>query len=346
MNKIIYPVSQLPAYQPGTNVSFYLSMENQRLVKGSLALSGKVTVSGLNAGTFMFTDNLIGAHAFFDGIAVETAITNFPVVNAYPRWIKSKRYCNWNKNSINLDKGAQMINVSGDFSYFNGQSFLIYPDIPINNSSDDLSYSKFGNIKISMNLTTALNAFFMSDGNSPDFNYSISDLKLHYKTLPDNMSKEIITFDTYSYNYTNIVSNNQIVTENISSMLVESMFGTFQVDGTSQVVTYNKAQFDDCGLQKVQFKFNDTQSYLNFALDTRGAIVLNSLAALNSNGMTSFTPTAEDVNVGTGPVSFGLKLPYPVNSSNSSITTNLSTTQVQPNNTYILHYYFVGKTAY
>lgn len=345
MDKIIYPVSQLDKYLPNTPATFYLSYTGESIIPGSIGLSFIPTVNNLQAGTVLTIDPLVGAHAFIDSIQQETAISTFSVVSSYPRFVKSRRYSNWNKNNVGLNKSDQMVNVSSDWAYFDGKSCIIFPEIELNKTTQNLNSSKFGFIKITVNFQPASSIFTCSDTNSPNLSYDITKLRLHYKTVADTNDKSPVVFGTYAYNFSNLVSDNQIIAENITSMRVTGMFGTFQNLTNAQNPLFSELAFDNPMINELRFQFNDTQALLNYSITDQSEIVLNAIAALNDNGMTAYNPTGEDVGINKGPLVFGLKLPYPIDSSQKKITTIIKSS-ASNTNTFGLHYYFVGFVTY
>lgn len=340
-NKIAYPTSMKDQYDPSTNVTFNLSMENQELIPGSIAISGKFTYSG-NNGQAVYLDPLVGAHAFIDNIIQSSDLLgNQPTVDGYGRYVKLRRLCNWDKSDAILNQGKEWSSPTGNAAWFNGQYFVIKPKISFNNASANLSYSKFGNISIQLYLPAIQNIFSIAAAQA-GFTYKIEDLKLSYQTVKDSGNKGQVVMKTSAYGLHSMVSNNQIISQNVGGMVVDAFLNCFQSQADAIDVTKNPFALGNPAVTEVSFQFNDQDNaLLANSYKTPEEISVNAIAAFNRNNMTKYWLDASDMQSFVTSPLVGLQLPAPINLANNRLTQDIMSNAAN-NNKYNCHTFYEG----
>lgn len=341
-NKICYPSSQKDQYDPSNNVTFNLSMENQALVPGSIAISGKLTYSG-NAGQAVYLDPLVGCHAFVDNIIQSSErLGNLPTVDGYGRYVKMRRLCNWSKADVVLNTGKEWCAPTGDADWFNGQYFVFKPKIAFNNASAPLSYAKFGNISIQVYLPQIQNIFAIAAAQA-GFTYKIEDLKVSYQTVADSPAFNVpIQMMTSASAIHSMVSNNQIISQNIGGMMVDSFLSSFMLQTDAVDVTKNPFLLGNPSVTEVSFQFNDQDNALIAnSYKTPEEISVNAIASFNRNNMTKYWLDASDMKTYVTSPIVGLQLPSLVNLAASRLTHDIMSAAAN-NNKFNCYTYFEG----
>ena len=182
MIRTIKPVSELQQYNPNTNVSWNLSIENEELVKNSITISGDLYL-GVDNTKILEIDKLVGIHSFFNyWIPGCEKFGNFEACDNYPRMIKHLNISNSppDNNGINKDGECRFL-LDNAKLWYQAQgdhiSFVFKPLIPFNRSNINLYYSKFGNLSLQVLLVDKSKAL-KSDDPAATLLYSMKNLKM------------------------------------------------------------------------------------------------------------------------------------------------------------------------
>lgn len=352
MLKTILPVSQTDIYTANSNVSFELSIENQEVIQNSIYLSGDLylTLSDPLAYTLQ-VDCLTGIHNFFDNWICSSELKGaMSPCNNYGRYVKHLHISSMSNDEKGINKdGELMFGAHDALRWYKREadhiSFAFRPLIPFNRSNANLPYSVYGNLTIQTYLVSVIQALFTNDV-TPDVNFTMKNLRLHYLTQPDQHSKAPIMFKTYhSSAPMDITSNKVTISKNIGGMLVNSVQASFIQKAHDKVLTFNSLAFEDIDVQRLQFSYNDiANGYIQYTLDTPEEILYNGIAAFNNNGMQKYTLTADIFNQGVLRV-IGIKYPQPLDMSKNKFSTTITNGGANAITPYSCYMFFNGVTS-
>jgi hypothetical protein len=180
------------------------------------------------------------------------------------------------------------------------KSFSIKPYIGINNSSSNLAYSKFGQLKITC-LLSSITQFLFGDNVNENTAFYLTDLQLSYMTLPEQntapVSMEIIT----SIKQTVSSPQNQlsVICPNASEAVAMSFV---QLAAENQQTQKYTRMVELPAVKRVESSYNDITigTALQFALENQQEIALNYLMAMGWDGITASTVDGAYYGIGFG----------------------------------------------
>jgi hypothetical protein len=240
----VLPMSQREKYFSNENVDFTITIDNEKLVPGSVVIEGRVTVfsnmptaSVPLANEEIYYDPLSGFHGLFRDFTTE--FTNVGVIETfqnYPRQVKMQTVATEYDDSLpaesRLSVEGRCSNIRHTKAYLNGTNkavdgsplaanasipFSIKPMICINKASSPLSNTATGLIKIRARLAPD-NEFLFGEAFTPDFGYQITDLQLRYRTVPDDGKLVPCQMEIYHVYRASLESNNQNISTFVPSL--------------------------------------------------------------------------------------------------------------------------------
>lgn len=340
-----YPLSQRSDghYLPSDTVDFLLDFAGREIVKNSIRISGNLVVTQaeepLNGTENIYYDAKVGAAGLVQQFIVSSSDRVIQNFQAVPRYLAMHESA---KNSLittggTLDNAAALKAAKDDDTTVlmaNGpKSFSFKPHIGINNSSANIPYSKFGQIKVTC-LLSSVTQFLWGTGVNGDTDFYLTDLQLSYMTVPEQttgpVNMEVIT----SIKQTVSSPQNQlsVICPNASEAVVMSFVPLASENTLTQNFT-RLAQLP--GVSRVESSYNDVTigTALQFALENAPEIALNYLMAMGWDGITSETADGAYYGIGFG---FGdAILP------NTKIGVYIEST-VQQNQPFACYLYFKG----
>lgn len=305
----IYPLSQRTngQYLPGDTVDFLLDFAGREIVKNSIRISGNLVVTQtevpVNATQDIYFDAKTGCHGLFQQYIVSSqdkVIQNF---QSAPRWVAMMESA---KNSAitcggTLDHAAALQCAQDDNTKVimaGGKSFSVKPYIGINNSSANLPYSKFGQIKITC-LLSSITQFLFGDNVNENTAFYLTDLQLSYRTVQEATVGPVVMEVITTIKQTVSSRQNQlsVICPNASSAIALS----FVPLGTENALTAKYTRMSQLpNVKRVESSYNDVTVgvALQFALENPQEIALNYLMAMAWDGVTSQTVDGEYYGIG------------------------------------------------
>ncbi len=335
---LIFPLAKKATYLGNDTVDFILSLENKKLVPGSVALSGNVVLqdgTNLIGNENIQIDSDAGYHSLFRDFVSEfrnVGVTeNFQY---YPRYVKMKTQATKYRQSLgtetyNCIEGKcptltvrQGYDKGTLFPQAGATPFVIKPDIAVNKSNQPIPGNQVGTVRIRARLAPNNEVLFGTDVNN-DSNYFITDLKLHYETVPDDNTRPPLAMEVYQVNRQVIETNNANLATFVPSLsdAVHISFHEVSLENTlnenflrcvplpGQLLANNPGGlfFTDPrqGAERVYYAINDTDTALvGFTMETRTEMEWNYLRSFN-NEPNQYSITDSRLN---GPVSDGYGL--------------------------------------
>ena len=370
MSKIIFHRVEVEnskvSYVPHDDLTFFLNAEGRALMKNSIRIEGVLAIRKGNGADQAVNrlaltddiniDNVIGIHSIVDNCSIEMA--NVGLVEQFSEY---SRYCKMSeigeKDSNDYHSGVALCELKTPSEagtqallcgYDNDNSgatanekrdidFSFKPRLSLNKMSDDLSFQKSGQIKLSLTLNRVNQVLYginVNSGSNTGTTYYIKNLRLVYKSVPDEMNQvQIRTILSLKSSIDSQLSNTQSRVPAV-------------VDGVSCCFLRQNKENDakECntsmdvleGISELQFLFQDsTSQYISYVIDTKGEMLDKFIESLENSGHNQVNSNRNNMNFG-----IGLTFP-PVDLSNQKfniqINTNFSTLSTTP---YIIYQYF------
>jgi hypothetical protein len=228
---IVFPLAKKDTYEANDTVDFVLSLENKKLVPGSLAICGDACIykdkSTQTPFTSQDTDGYIDADAGYHSLFIDFT-TEFRAIGLtesfsyYPRYVKMKTQGTMLRDSLGVETfnciegkamnetirmGLNMGVKSDDNLPPSAVPFVVKPDIAPNKSNVGIPGNQVGVVRIRCRLAPDGEVIYgdAADGNS---GYQIKNLELRYETVDDDGSREPLTMEVYQVNRVAIETNN------------------------------------------------------------------------------------------------------------------------------------------
>lgn len=367
-----FPLSQREQYNPNDNVDFTLQFSGREILVNSIAITGKLVV--LNDGSAVSLNNdfrydaFTGAHGLFQNITTsfnDRIVENF---QHYPRYVKmldtatddnmgimgtARKSCELKfyngDNDRNQSEGincilALPVDGEGDITD-GGRSFCIKPKVCFNNTSQNLGYSKTGEIKITLQLSSVSQFLFGADVDN-NSSYYLTDLELLYRTQVEQPKTAPTTMTVFS-NLKQIVSSNNQVLNVMAPIPTTNLSCTFCSLIKESQLTENYLSFDNLpSFKRVEFTINDlNQGIIEYPIEHVEEVLLNYLMSLTNmvKGRQCLAPnylSAVRDNV------LGVGLWYEQTLQNTKMSVNLQADEVSNENQYACYMYFKGLIAF
>ena len=305
----VQPNSQRPQYLPGDNVDFIANFAGRELITGSVRISGRIVATKgpnntnpMDGTEAIFYEPKVGAHGLFQTITTSFSGVVKDHCQAYPRYVKHYTVANEDNTmcvadvegacSLKLNSASEspviLATTNGaalPVATTDGRSFCVKPMIGINSASANFGYSRVGETKISLQISTLSQFLYGGDVDAvvnPNLTFYLTDLQLHYRTFADTMSKEPLIMNVWSSLKQVVGSNNTNLSMNVP-LAARAVSCSF-IDLTNENQrTYNFLSFDaPTSVSRVEFAFNDsTTALVQFPLEDQTEIFYNALRAMS-----------------------------------------------------------------
>lgn len=312
MYSACYPLSQRSdgRYLAQDTCDFLLDYAGKEIVKNSIRISGNLVVTQaenpVNNTQAIYYDAKVGCAGLVQQYIISSndrVIQNFQAVPRYLAMHESAKHSlittggkleNACVLKASKDEDTSVLMANGP------KSFSFKPYIGINNSSGNLPYSKFGQLKITC-LLSSVTQFLFGAGVTGDTDFYLTDLQLSYMTVEEKstgpVNMEVIT----SIKQTVSSSQNQlsVICPTASEAVVMS-FVPLVSENTIQQKYTRLSQLP--GVKRVESSYNDVTVgvALQFALENESEIALNYLMAMGWDGITSETSSGDYYGIGFG----------------------------------------------
>jgi len=354
------------SYVPHDDLTFFLNAEGRALMKNSVRVEGVIAIrkgngADTNANRIELTDdinidNVIGINAIVDSCSVE--LGNIGLVEQfteYSRYCKMSEIGEKDENDYHSgvamaelktpsEKGTQALivgytndNTGATDDEKRDMDFSFKPRLCLNKMSDDLSFQKSGQIKLSLTLNRVNQVLYginVNSGSNTGTTYYIKNLRVVFKSVPDEMNDvEMRTILSLKSSIDSQLSNTQsrvpaVVSGVSCCFLRQNKENDAKECNTSMDVLE--------GISELQFLFQDsTSQYISYVIDSKAEMIDKFIESLENSGHNQVNSNKNIMNFGIG-VSFP-----PVDLSNQKfniqINSNFSTLSSTP---YIIYQYF------
>jgi hypothetical protein len=316
----IFPLSQRATYEADSNVDFVLSLDQEKLIPGSVTLEGEVAVYSNLASETQYNgedirfDPLVGFHGLcrdwtteFANVGVVESFTN------YPRAVKMATVATQHDDSLATESGLSCEGRSPTEGIARGLlygrsladafiPFSIVPQIVVNKATAPLSSEVTGQVRLRLRLAPVTEFLYGQDITSAA-GYSIKNLKLRFQTIVDDGKKVPVQLEVKQCFRANVDSNNANVSTFVPALCssVQMSFINQAKEGTIKEnylqlapliglapigAVGNSAPVASAsyGIERLYYSINDTDSgaVVDFTFESREEIVRNGLRAFNA----------------------------------------------------------------
>ena len=317
MNNIRYhevqPSNSKTTFQADDLVDFELESLGRNLVQNSIEISGTIQSYKVVGGTtsrivggdagLVFMDKNAGVHSIIENVSCSTLNQGSveSIGFSYPRFagllnVLQKR--NQDKNNVSDvlewvtpdydltdNKIRQQLitdgSAGGVFNY--DPTFNFKPKIVFNRTDSDIPFSKTGKMRISMNLSSNEKCIVNQLSGVDSISYTITDLKLRFRSVPDDGSVKQIIAQKFVPLKTTINSSFASMSLNVPSQSATGCSISFQNTSNEGDAQINNNQLEKINITGLQFFFNSANTYLNYQLRNRSEILLRGLKSLSPN---------------------------------------------------------------
>jgi hypothetical protein len=314
------PENLKAAYSPFDQVNFSLSNEGRSMVVGSIHLEGVLAVvqgaeafgaTATSSGDLVYYDRFVGAHSVIDQMTVEAGGQTLETIPNYPRLVKSLVTGSESQTTMFLSHNVCELKCPGDEiareilmgnrlpedSSAGGAvpavervnlDFSIRPVCVLNGAmSGAIPYRRSGNINVSINLARIADVFWgpqVGAGTS----YTLSDLRMTWRSVPDNGKNDPVSLTRYLGIKQSIQSSNAALQLRVPAVC-DSMFMTFLPHSAAgQLIPNTTACTRPPEVSRVQYLFSDsTNRLITYQLRTELEILEKYVDALNNGSDTS-----------------------------------------------------------
>lgn len=362
--KLIYHRAEVEkskaSYGEYDNLDFFIEAPNRALQKNSIRIEGDLKITKLQAGAdvrISVADNInldsySGVNALWKSIMVETQeqgqleyIDDYPrlssmvenVINDENDLNSSSRIVEWKtptrEHTRALMSGMRPSATGAGAGDDESCDFSCKPRCCLNRMSDDLSFSKTGWIKITLNLNRVVATLYGIDVNNVNAcKYEISNVKLRFVSVPDvnnavQMRTTLAMKKTIDSPFSNSVSKVPAVCDGVSCVFLEQSKENTSIENNQSLDRFPQ-------ISEVQFLFADsTSEYISYVISDVGQMEDLFLESLNSSGHSNIRGTNNN---------FGLGLSFPpVDLSNQKFNIQInSDCKNLPTQPYLIYMYF------
>jgi hypothetical protein len=314
-------MSQRAEYLSNENCDFTLTLDNEKLVSGTVVIEGVVAVytDTLDPPTRLanqevYYDPLAGFHSLFRDFTTEfSTIGVVETFQNYPRLVKMQTIATEYDDSLPMESRLSLegrcSNVRQTKAFLNGTeagskdtqagvSFSVKPLICINKASSPLSSTATGLIKVRVRLAPD-SEFLFGNGVTSSVYYKITQLRCRYQTIPDDGKLVPTQMEIYNVYRASLESNNQNISTFVPSLcdavhlsfIPQTEEGQLTKNYLRCAVPLGKAPFgassqdqmNEYGLERIIYAVNDVDSAIvGFTLQSREEICTNGLRSFRN----------------------------------------------------------------
>lgn len=364
-NHLSEPENLKDSYAEYDTVDFRLSFSGRKLLLGSIRILSTIMFNNtvLPDDQEVYYDGFIGGHNFIGEILVNTNNNGLiESIQEYPRLVGINRKATNTRNTLHnsqfvselcvpdnnstdmILKGIQAYTYS--YTLKDSLDFSINPLIclnrPVNPSNNMLSYTKTGDIIITLRLNRNDNCFYGSDAqNNP---YQLKDLRLTFITVPDDGKNEPVLMRQSIDLQQGVKSTFSTITTKAPTKACSGVVLSFLQNEKVSSFDYNYYQQEQLpNITSLQFLFNDSESrFITYEIKDPIEMRERALKAIRfQDGLTM--ATNEQVASNDGYL-IGVNFEQPLDLSMTKFTCQL-TSAVTNTNPYTAYMFFLSSIA-
>lgn len=366
--KQVKPSAERDSYVANNLLDFQMSFSGEKLKANSVRLVGKLIVlkgaNPIEQTDNVFFDRFSGAHGTI--ASVSTSLDNagkIETLNQYGRLVRM----NEESKNIPIDMLVNSMNnielkhdyqkhspyiLTGEAGQNGYLPFSISLQHCLNKMTGDLSHKKSGDILVSIRLAPN-NHFLWGKDVDATYNYSLSEVQLHYETVPEDNSKENVGLGIVYSLANDVVSQQEYFTlkppiecNSISCSMIEK--------NKLNSLACNELTTQYVPISRLEFAFNNNLSkFYTYDLESEEDILRNykqSLSLPKSHSYRRYrldrSSIAQDANnneIVPDGWGIGMRLPEPVNFANNAFSANMRSDAGVTGKTYTAFWYFHGE---
>ena len=294
------------------SVDFVLTGENRKLVKNSILLTYDLEVNSAANTPKTTADQIryshkIGGHSFFRNFNVSTPSGSLEELDEYPVFCNQVATATLSENDYysadllaegrgpipeNAEIGCERVasnnaQATGAAAIdFTDSQQAIRPQICFNRmSGDDYSFNKNGPIRISMSLARVVNALHGQD-NSNTSEYRLKNLRLRFKSVPDDGQQGKMLMLSYKHLKQTINSNQTNISARIPAKAVSGVSASFILQSDESDYhndSYALNKFPNIEDLRIMFSDNFSNN-ISYAMEDHNDMMKRGVKALGSAG--------------------------------------------------------------
>ena len=327
MSNILYhevdPSNDAASFQEFNSIDWELQAPGRKLLKNSISIEFQLNVvsNGVSpiAGRQISLDNKIGYHGIWESWNTSTAKVGIVEnVQDYPRYVAMIAAATLDENDlVNVRYQAEGRSLTQDGGRYALQQprirnknatptehlqeieSCIYPKIALNSMmGDDYSFDTNGSIRISTNL--ARNNNFLFGPQMAGSTYTISNVKLHFISVPDNGKQSPMMMNTVVSVKSAINSDSANLSFKVPAKSCSGVVMSFIQQSNENADGENSYALEKLpNLNSVQYMFNSSTSQgISYVIEDSGEMIKRGLAALSDAGHSQVSASKYAVNQG------------------------------------------------
>ena len=326
-NNILYhevdPSNDAATFQEFNSIDWELQAPGRKLLKNSISVEFQLNVlsDGVSpvAARQVSLDNKIGYHGIYESWNTSTAqVGIIENIQDYGRYVSMIAAATLDENDlVNVRYQAEGRSLTQDGGRYALQQprirnknatptehllereCCIYPKIALNSMmGDDYSFDKNGSIKISTNL--ARNNNFLFGPQMAGSSYTISNVKLHFISVPDNGKQSPMMMNTVVSVKSAINSDSANLSFKVPAKSCSGVVMSFIQQSNENADGENSYALEKLpNLNSVQYMFNSsTAQGVSYVIEDAGEMIKRGLSALSDAGHSQVSASKYAVNQG------------------------------------------------
>ena len=319
----VAPSNDAADFQELNSIDFELLSPGRKLLKNSISIEFRleVTSDGVSpvAARQISLDNKIGYHGVFESWTTSTAQAGIlENTQDYPRYVGMVAAATLDENDLlNVRYQAEGRSLTQDggryalqqprirnknatpVEHLEERECSIYPKIALNSVvGGDYNFDKNGSIRISTNL--ARNNNFLFGPQMAGSSYKISNVKLHYISVPDDGKTQPMLMNTVVSVKAAINSDSANLSFKVPAKSCSGVVMSFIQQSNENADGENSYALEKLpNLNSVQYMFNSSTSQgVSYVIEDQGELIKRGLSALSEAGHSQVSASKYAVNQG------------------------------------------------
>ena len=327
-NNLLYhevqPSNDSSSFKEFNSIDWELLAPNRKLLKNSITIECtlKVTSNGASpvaVDRVIQLDNKIGYHGIFESWNTSTAqVGIIENIQDYGRYVAMVSAATLDENDLlNVRYQAEGRSLTEDggryalqpprgrcklgtpIEHLGNHDVCVYPKIALNSiMGDDYSFNKNGSIRITTNL--ARNNNFLFGSGMAGSTYEISNVKLHYLSVPDDGKQSMMMMNTVVSVKSAINSDSANLSFKVPAKSCSGVVMSFIRQSHENADGLNSYALEKLpNINSVQYMFNSsTNQGISYVIEDDGELIKRGLAALSDAGHSQVSASKYAVNDG------------------------------------------------
>jgi len=317
----VQPSNDQASFKEFNSIDFELRAPGRKLLKNSILVSFNPVVNSTGTTAVVKPkriglDNKIGYHGAFESFTTSSASGMIENVQDYPRYVAMLAAGSLDESDLlNVRyqaEGRGVTLASGQYVVQQPKSsnetadlllpmeYCVMPKIALNSMmGDDYSFDKNGSIKVSTVLARNNNFLFGLDVDG-NVNYNLTNVKLHFISVPDNGKQEPMMMNTVVSAKSAINSDSANLSFKVPATSCSGVVMSFIKQDNENLDTKNSYALEKLpNIDSVQFMFNSSTSQgISYAIEDQDELIRRGLKALGDSGHSQVSASKYAVNEG------------------------------------------------